>query len=963
MKKIALILTTILPLITFAQTGSSAYRQLGIMNGNRIQTVFTNYGVLAQPSLSTYPRLAWMNKNNGYLGDCSPVIGIELPIKDYTGDGIADTIHTIKITAVDRPGGGKSSISGNSWTVEPLPGYYNTGNSSNYKIAISTDPQTWPASWPDHPEWGGGVWNGLKGANSFTGSMESFFKMDDNSDDQMFQNYGFIANASDTTKKGTGLEIASRLIQFSDADFQDVLFRVYDITNTSTTDYQKVVFGNLTGTYIGIAGDEYNDDVSLFYPKDNIIISSDFYNDVRSSANPNWVGPVGRVGEKLLSSPQQNRIASFTNFIPASNIRMADNEAMWKLLKPGNFSYPQTVTYNTDSLPTATMGMDGDYIYGTDYFSLPAKNTKRIISAIAYGNNDAEVLMRLKKAEVLANCNFSIAAIDSAIAIADYSGHWSFGLTTNITWKASATCTAVEIWYSPDAGRTWTAVERNAPNTGTYSWNTELYKNSPLGMLRLFAKKDGKLFGISDSKLFIVKNGSSNPLLVQLLSPDLPADSVITTDTLACSVYASTFESRAITMHVFYSLDTSAFYPSQVISMPNMDVPQPLVINLGQMPNSKTFTLKLLLTDGVDTVYDVSPIFRKQTAHNLVNPSSVNFANTSPDATIEARIVDKAALTNHKYRVTFIDTAYSGVKRLNVFDVTANEYKLKDYVYTNDTETPTFDGITLYVNDFETYLNISTTRWSIERANNMLPIMTRFKNSAKFITGLTPPSDYCIVIGNNGTYSSDSLPSLPWTGSSGVLAGKSGINFNVYSIFKNKTPEHIKFYYIDHSDTLTNKLSLGDGIYLSNNLGTIVSYKIQFGYSSGETTFTVPAAGDTLWLYTKKGLTIFDTLFIDAPNAVKGNSIAGIKGFQLHQNYPNPFNPTTTITYSLPEQTRVTLSIYNQIGQRIALLYSGEMNAGTHSAVWNASNFASGVYFYELRTDRFTSVRKLMLLK
>jgi hypothetical protein len=396
--------------------------------------------------------------------------------------------------------------------------------------------------------------------------------------------------------------------------------------------------------------------------------------------------------------------------------------------------------------------------------------------------------------------------------------------------------------------------------------------------------------------------------------------------------------------------------------MQNKDVPQPLTIHLGQMPNSKTFTLKLLLTDGVDTVYDVSPIFRKQTVQSVVNPSSVRFANTSPDAAVEARIVDKAALTNHKYQITFVDTAMSGVKRLSVFDVTANTYKLKDYVYSNSAETPIFDGMTLSINDFETCLDDVRSGWNISRSSNLQPMVSRFIYKQKNIVGLVPPKDYCIVVGNNGAYSSDSLSSLPWTGSSDVLAGKSGINFNVYSISKDKTPEHIKFYYSDHSDSLTNKLSLGDGIFLSNNSGTIASYKIQFSYN-GETTYTVPSAGDTLWLYTKKGLTIFDTLYIDAPSAVKENNISGTKGYQLHQNYPNPFNPTTTITYSLPEQTHVTLSIYNQLGQRIALLYSGEKNAGTHSAIWNASNFASGVYFYELRTDKFTSIKKLMLLK
>ncbi|MCE1190433.1 MAG: YCF48-related protein [Ignavibacteria bacterium] len=87
------------------------------------------------------------------------------------------------------------------------------------------------------------------------------------------------------------------------------------------------------------------------------------------------------------------------------------------------------------------------------------------------------------------------------------------------------------------------------------------------------------------------------------------------------------------------------------------------------------------------------------------------------------------------------------------------------------------------------------------------------------------------------------------------------------------------------------------------------------------------------------------------------------KSFELNQNYPNPFNPTTTINFAVPVKSQVTLSIYNQLGQKVATLVNGEMEAGFRSVTWNASNMASGVYFYELRAGNFTSVKKLVLMK
>jgi hypothetical protein len=85
--------------------------------------------------------------------------------------------------------------------------------------------------------------------------------------------------------------------------------------------------------------------------------------------------------------------------------------------------------------------------------------------------------------------------------------------------------------------------------------------------------------------------------------------------------------------------------------------------------------------------------------------------------------------------------------------------------------------------------------------------------------------------------------------------------------------------------------------------------------------------------------------------------------YSLSQNYPNPFNPSTTISFSLPERTNVVLSVYNQLGERVAVLFNGDSGAGMHNVSWNAGKFASGVYFYELKTEKFNSVKKLILMK
>ena len=85
--------------------------------------------------------------------------------------------------------------------------------------------------------------------------------------------------------------------------------------------------------------------------------------------------------------------------------------------------------------------------------------------------------------------------------------------------------------------------------------------------------------------------------------------------------------------------------------------------------------------------------------------------------------------------------------------------------------------------------------------------------------------------------------------------------------------------------------------------------------------------------------------------------------YNLSEPYPNPFNPTTSIEYSLPLSGEVSLIVYNLLGHEVAKLVNGEIEAGYHKVRWNASNFASGIYFYRLRAGDFVLTRKMLLLK
>jgi hypothetical protein len=95
---------------------------------------------------------------------------------------------------------------------------------------------------------------------------------------------------------------------------------------------------------------------------------------------------------------------------------------------------------------------------------------------------------------------------------------------------------------------------------------------------------------------------------------------------------------------------------------------------------------------------------------------------------------------------------------------------------------------------------------------------------------------------------------------------------------------------------------------------------------------------------------------------VSGETIPTV--YALEQNYPNPFNPSTVIEFSLPEDvSNVKLSVYNALGEKVAELVNSSLAAGRYSYQWNAKNVATGMYIYELRTDKFVSVKKMLFLK
>jgi hypothetical protein len=107
-----------------------------------------------------------------------------------------------------------------------------------------------------------------------------------------------------------------------------------------------------------------------------------------------------------------------------------------------------------------------------------------------------------------------------------------------------------------------------------------------------------------------------------------------------------------------------------------------------------------------------------------------------------------------------------------------------------------------------------------------------------------------------------------------------------------------------------------------------------------------------------------EALYIEAQEVgIEDSKQAIPEKYRISQNYPNPFNPTTRLKLAIPEKAKVKLTVYNLLGQKVATIFDGMMNAGNHELTFNAKNLSSGIYFYKIRANDYTDVKKMTILK
>jgi hypothetical protein len=142
-------------------------------------------------------------------------------------------------------------------------------------------------------------------------------------------------------------------------------------------------------------------------------------------------------------------------------------------------------------------------------------------------------------------------------------------------------------------------------------------------------------------------------------------------------------------------------------------------------------------------------------------------------------------------------------------------------------------------------------------------------------------------------------------------------------------------------------------LYASSGIGTQVSNLIRVDTSTG--------TGTLIGSIGKKGVN--GIAISPVPIGIQPISSRVPEKYELYQNYPNPFNPSTTIRFDIPRPSLVKVKIFDIAGRLVAVLNDGKVEAGSYAVTWLAENYPSGVYFYRIETDAYSSARKMILIK
>jgi hypothetical protein len=806
------------------QQGQSDRRQ-GIHSGNQIRTLFYNYGTIGFPY--TQPGVEWpKGSNHNYIFEFGVIAAAEVV------DAFGDTVQIVDDGIIGgRAGeGGDVAPTGEVWGWQPLPGFAAEGQNG---IAMSDDPSTWPDSWPNRPESWDGEWIGEYGKGLVIADQESYYVMDDR-DNKEFAYFPFI---NDSSRRGLGLQVEVRGYQWSQTLAEDCIFWVFEVTNTSDKDLEKVVFGMYGDADVGGAED-WSDDDSFFDVDRDMVYQWD--NDNRGI----WGGEVGYFGFKYLESPgnpfdgidndgdgltderrddnidndgdwradrddvgadgvedtddegegdgrpthgepnfdetdidesDQIGLTSFNSFVWPS-VRVADDLEMWNRLMSGNFPQPaQTV--------------DIVFLYGSGNFKLEAGQTQRFSIALLLGENQKDLFRNADVVQKIYNSNYRFAKAPDKPTMTAVAGdgevtlYWDSKAELSVDPVSGDDFEGYRIYRATDPG--FNEVRTITDGDG----NLTLYE--PIAQFDL----DNNVSGFHPVDFNGVKYYLGNNSGLQHSWKDTTVINGLT------YYYAVVSYDRG---------DTLALIPPTECTK---------VIGIDEASNLKPDINTAIVTpNNLPTNYS-GPSFSQE----------VQRVRGKGTGLIDLRIIDPNKIEdNATYEIAFYDSiSVNFAYQVNKVDGNSTEVKIgASSLFEGEDANPVFDGIQLFVTDDPLEYDPKNTGWINGESNYS-------HDSGLFLNGIMESADYEIRFGDGRE---DDIFGVP-------------APFDVWNVTEDRPN---RFALIDNDVDKT--WSLGDDIvFLQGESGTVTTWKVTFKEPADSSAAAIaPEAGDIFYFATYK---------------------------------------------------------------------------------------------------------------
>ena len=366
--------------------------------------------------------------------------------------------------------------------------------------------------------------------------------------------------------------------------------------------------------------------------------------------------------------------------------------------------------------------------------------------------------------------------------------------------------------------------------------------------------------------------------------------------------------------------------------------------------------------------YDIiSREVRPNVPYGIFGVSSYSHPSGTGTGKVFVHAVDSTQFTGHQYEISFDTTASNDSLYSTIKDINTNTVKVQSFPLNKGNNnfylTPLFDGCAVeYIPVYKLGIDESGSYFKKTSGTNLNFNVTASLTGVKKIA----PVDIVMVWGSTdtlptGQYSSPLDTALSTSGTKNIL-----IPFTARDITQNqKCTLLVK----ESAATRNFKWDPGEDIIFL----TPPPYQVTGFNTHAQLTgvlpggpIIMPGIGDTNFVLTARPLTPQDKFrfTLNSSYIITSAEEAVTPGdFYLSQNYPNPFNPSTTIRFSLPFDGPAKLSVYNLLGEIVAVPVNGLMQKGNHTVRINAGSFASGIYFYTIESDGKYITRKMQLIK